>query len=77
MSAVPTKEARILMAIDAIRSGREKSIRSSAIAYTVPISSIATRINGIIPRNECRPNSTILSKIEEDVVLKYLLDRDD
>ena len=34
-------------------------------------------MNGKTPRSECQPNSTILSIFEEQVLVKYLLDRDD
>ena len=77
MSDGPSYEARILMAIDAIHSGREQSIGSASTTFTVKKSTLANRMKGIPSRNDCRPNSTILSIFEERVLCKYLLDRDD
>ena len=77
MTDGPSKEAKILMAIDAIRSGRIKSLRSAEATFGVSKTSINNRMNGRISRSECLPNSTILTVFEEEVLVKYPLDKDD
>ena len=77
MSSGPSQEARTLMAVAAIRSGQIESLRSAEAILGAPKSTIATRINGISHRSECTPNSKILSLFEEEVLVKYLLDKDD
>ena len=77
MSNGPSEEAKIRMAIDAIRSNRVKSIRAAFTIFGASRSSIQDRINGKIPPSECTPNSKILNLFEEEVLVKYLLDKDD
>ena len=77
MSSGPSKEAKLLIAIDAIRSGHVKSLRSAETIFGISKTSITARMKGRTPRCECAPRSKILNLIEEEVLLKYLLDRDD
>ena len=77
MSSGPSKEAKILMAIDAIRSGQIKSLRNAETISGVSKTTIAARIEGRTSRSEYTPKSKILTLIEEEVLHKYLLDRDD
>jgi hypothetical protein len=53
---VQTKEARIILAIEAIRLSRKISCRSAAKHFNVPESTIRDRIAGRTPRFETRPN---------------------
>ncbi len=71
-----TQEARILLAIEAIRSSKKISRRSAAKIYQVPYATLSERIAGITPRNETRPNCLKLSRLEEEVIIRYILDLD-
>jgi hypothetical protein len=42
----------------------------------VPYTILSERIAGITPRNKIRPNYLKLSKLEEEVIVRYILDLD-
>ena len=76
MFQIHTQEARIILAIEAIRSSKKISIRKAAEVYTVPRTSIANRMNGRTVKQEYRPVSSLLTKIEEDVVAQRVIELD-
>ena len=76
MPQIYTKEARIILAIEAIRSSKKISIRKAAELYNVPRTSIADRMNGRTAQHEWRPVSQKLTKIEEEVLVSKILDMD-
>jgi hypothetical protein len=71
-----TQEARIILAIEAIRLSKKLSYRSAAKIYKVPESTLRYRINGRTPRTEVQPNRQKLSELEEGVIIRYILDLD-
>jgi hypothetical protein len=73
---VHTQEARILLAIEAIRSSRKISRRSAAKMYQVPYTTLSERMAGILRRTETRPNCLKLSRLEEEVIIQRTLDLD-
>ena|ERR1700733_10808033 len=73
---VHTQEARILLAIEAIRSSRKISRRSAVKIYQVPYTTLSERMAGISPRTETRPNCSKLSRLEEEVIIQRILDLD-
>ena len=77
MSLVTLKEARINLAINALNSSRVKSIRSAERTFRASKTTVINRIKGRIPRTEFVPKSRILTILEEQELVKYLLDRDD
>ena len=72
---IQTDEARIILAMEAVRSSSKMSIRRAATLYEVPRSSLAHRLAGRTPRNETKANCHKLTKIEE-VIVRYILDLD-
>lgn len=74
--SVQDQEAKLILAIEAIRSSKKISLRKAAILYNVPKSSISYRMNGRAPRRECQPNSQKIMAIEEEVISQYILDLD-
>ena len=42
----------------------------------MPYTTLSERIAGITPRNETRPNCLKLSRLEEEVIIRYILDLD-
>jgi hypothetical protein len=63
---VQTQEARIILAIEAIRISKKKlSRRKAAEIYKVPESTLRDRINGRATLPERRPVNTNLNKLEE------------
>jgi hypothetical protein len=73
---IQTKEARIILAIEAIRTSKKLSQRSAAKIYKVPLSTLSDRIAGRTHRPETRPNRQKLSDLEEGVIIRYILDLD-
>lgn len=71
-----TQEARIIMAIEAIRSSRKISIRRAATLYTVPKTTIINRMKGKAPIAERRNARHILNVSEEETIVRYVLDLD-
>jgi hypothetical protein len=71
-----TQEARINLAIEAIRTTKNLSRRRAAKMYSVPETSLRDRINGITPKAEKRNARYNLTYSEEEVIIKYVLDLD-
>ena len=71
-----SQENRIQMAIAAYKNQKVKSVLHAAQIYEVPEPTLHARIKGRKPRSETRANSHKLTVIEEDVLVKRLLDAD-
>jgi hypothetical protein len=71
-----SKEARIIIAINSIRSSRKLSIRAAAKIYNVPYTTLADRMKGRTPKTDYRPVARSLTEIEEDVIVQHILDLD-
>jgi helix-turn-helix, Psq domain/Tc5 transposase DNA-binding domain len=74
--SIQTREAKIMLAIEAIQSTKKISVRKAATLYEVPESSLRRRMNGHTPRAETRANGHILKPTEEDAIVQYILDLD-
>jgi hypothetical protein len=53
-----------------------KSIRKAADIYKVPKSTLHERLQGIIPRHGSRAKNSLLLQIEEDELVRWILDMD-
>jgi DDE superfamily endonuclease/helix-turn-helix, Psq domain len=73
---IQTKEARIILAIEAIRTSKRLSQRSAAKIYKVPLSTLSDRMAGRIYRPEAKANSLKLTELEEKVIVRNILDMD-
>ena len=73
---IQTKEARIILAIDAIQSSRKINCRSAAKIYKVLELTLRDRMAGRTPRAEGRSNCHKLNDIEEDIIVRYILGLD-
>jgi len=67
---IQTQEARIILAIEAIRTSKKLSCRSAAKIYKVPETTLRHRMTSLTPRNETRPNRQKLSELEEGVIIR-------
>jgi hypothetical protein len=70
------QEARIIMAIEAVRTSRRISCRKAATIYNVPESTLRARINS---RSSCasyRTKAHNPTELEEEVIARYILDLD-
>ena len=73
---IQTQEARIILAIEAIRTSKSLSRRKAAKIYNVPESTLRDRMTGRTPLNERRPAVHKLTKLEEEVIVRNILDLD-
>ena len=73
---VHTQEARIILAIEAIRTSKKISIRTAAKIYRVPRTTLTARMSGRLLRSERRPAVQKLTELEEEVISQYILDLD-
>ena len=67
--SVITQEARIILAIEAIRISKKLSRRKAAKIYKVPELLLRLRINSYLPLPKRRPVNLNLSKLEEEVII--------
>jgi hypothetical protein len=73
---IQTQEARIILAIEAIRTSRKLSRRSAAKIYNVPESTLRNRMTGRTSRRELKANCHKLTELEEEVIVRNILDMD-
>ena len=73
---IQTKEARIILALEAIRSSKSINTLAAAKLYRVPRSTLLDRMAGRTSRKETRPNCLKLSKLEEEVIVRSILEMD-
>jgi hypothetical protein len=69
-------ESRLLLAIQAIEQDPKQSVRSITKIYNVPRATLIYRMKGRRARQDLRTNSMKLTELEEDAVLKSILDLD-
>jgi hypothetical protein len=73
---VYTQEARIILAIEAIRTSKKLSLRKAAKIYNVPRSILTNRVNGQISIRDRRRVAQKLTELEEEVIVQYIIDLD-
>ena len=73
---LPSKESQIQLALQAIRTDKRLSIRKTAKIYNVPRSTLTDRVRGRVARVDITPNSRNLDSLEEDVIIREILDLD-
>ena len=61
-------EARVILALEAIKKDEELSIRAAAKIYNVPATTIRHRRDGLIARRDAVPNSKKITQLEEEVL---------
>ena len=71
-----SNEADVQLAILAINSHQIIANRRAADVYNVPESTLRDRRAGKAARRDCQPNSKKLTQLEEEVIVKYILDLD-
>jgi transcriptional regulator with XRE-family HTH domain len=73
---IQTKEVRIILAIKAIRTSKKLSQRSAAKIYKVLLSTLSNRMAGRTYRPETKANGLKLTKLEEEVIVRNILNMD-
>ena len=69
-------EGRILLAIQALKTGQISGIRPAARAFNVPYATLRMRRAGIISRRDLKPNSMKLIVTKEAAIVRYILELD-
>jgi hypothetical protein len=72
----PSKEARVILALQALQKDLELGIQRAAEIYEVNRNTLSNRKNGRQSRRDTMANSRKLSKLGEKTVLQYALDLD-
>ena len=71
-----SKESQIILAIEALKWDPKLSRRKAASIYNVAETTLRARMNSRILRCDYRPKTHKLTAIEEEVIVKYILDLD-
>ena len=69
-------EARVVLAIDAIQKSDGLSRRAAAKLYNVPETTLRDRMSGATPITNRRPVAQVLTALEKEAVVQYILDLD-
>jgi hypothetical protein len=73
---IQTQEARIILAIKAIRSSKKINRSNAAKIYDILYSTLTNRINSRTPIYKRRPGASKLIELEEEVIIQNILDID-
>jgi hypothetical protein len=76
-SKLPLKEADIQLALTSLNASQIQSTRRAATIFEVPKSTLIDRRAGKPARRDCQPNSKKLTELEEEVIVRYILDLDE
>jgi len=71
-----SNEADIQLAISSINSRQSQSNRKAAGVYSLSEWTIRRRRAGVPARRDCQPNSKKLTQLEEEVIIRHILDLD-
>ena len=67
-------EAQVQLALHAMQNDPQMSLRSAATLFSVPLKTLQRRRKGIRPRTETIANSRKLDPLEEEVIIRRVLD---
>ena len=68
------KEARVILAVEAIQNNPKLSIRNAAKIYNVADRTIRRRLAGQPARRDCTANSKKLTQLEEEAIVRYIIE---
>ena len=70
----PSKEARVILAIKALRDDKQLSLRAVAKLYNIPASTLRDRRSGKLARRDIPANSRNLTDLEEKTIVQYVVE---
>ncbi len=70
---IPSKEAGIILALQALEQDLKLSCREAALIYNVPRTTVRDRRDGRVARRDSTPNLKKLTNLEERAIVKYIL----
>ena len=68
------KEARVILAVEAIQKNEKLSIRTTAKIYNVAERTIRRRLAGHLARRDTTPNSKKLTPLEEKTIVQFIIE---
>jgi hypothetical protein len=71
-----SKEARIVIAIEAFKHDPKLNIYKTSQLYDMPEATLHYRLNGRTSKAESQPMTQLLSKLEEQVLIQHIIDQD-
>ena len=71
---LPLVEARVIMALEAMRNDEKLSVRAAATMYEVPRMTLSRRRAGRPARCDTSLKSRKLTKLEEEAIIQYILE---
>ena len=69
-----SKEATVILALEAIRNDEKLSLRAAAKLYNVPESTLRYRHSGKPARRDSPVNSKKLTQSEEEAIVRYIVE---
>jgi hypothetical protein len=76
ISKKPSNKTDILLAISAIHTLQIPAVSRAAVTYNVVKSTLQNQHTRKLVQCNCQPNSKKLIKLEEEVIVRYILDLD-
>ena len=70
----PSKEARVILALQALQNDTKLSLRAAAKLYNVPVSTLGHRRTGRAVRRDLPANSRKLTDLEEETIVQYVIE---
>jgi hypothetical protein len=71
-----SNEAQIILAIQALENDASLSVRQATELYNVKRIQLRRQRAGTAARRDCEANSKILTKLEEEVIVKFIIKLD-
>jgi hypothetical protein len=72
--ASPSYEARIILALEALKNNNDFSLRAAAKTYNVSLTTLYHRRDGRTARRDTVPNSKKLTELEEETIVQYIIE---
>ena len=73
---LPPNEGDILLAISSINRSQIQSVRQAVLTFNVPKSTLRSQRTRVSLRYNYQPKLKKLTKLEEEVIIRYILDLD-
>ena len=70
----PSKEARVILALEAVRNDENLGLRAAARLYNIPYNTLRDRHAGKPARRDTMPNSRNLTDLEEQTIVQYVVE---
>ena len=69
-----SKEARVILALQALQNDTKLSLRAAAKLYNVPVSTLGHRRTGRAVRRDLPANLRKLTDLEEETIVQYVIE---